>query len=205
MDIIIIAIIVWVVWSKVKNGAKKTTRASMDETAQDLLRRIENSGSSTASTSAKQPSTSPYARTVSKGVATDMSDITNPSAPIPESRPMQPRQTSSKQAQSKPESTKAAESKPAKAEEITQREGESTTEFLQRKAAADQIEHKKEKLEQKRAESRAYGNLNYALRWMEGDPVKPGYRIVKCGYCGAENMLNGQSRKYNCYFCREEL
>lgn len=45
-----------------------------------------------------------------------------------------------------------------------------------------------------------------AMRLYEGDQVPQGYRMVKCGYCAAENLIAYSSRgDYMCYFCHEDL
>lgn len=45
-----------------------------------------------------------------------------------------------------------------------------------------------------------------AMRLYEGDRVPQGYRMVKCGYCAAENLIAYSSRgAYMCYFCHEDL
>ena len=45
-----------------------------------------------------------------------------------------------------------------------------------------------------------------AKRLYEGDHVPQGYRMVKCGYCAAENLIAYSSRgDYMCYFCHEDL
>lgn len=45
-----------------------------------------------------------------------------------------------------------------------------------------------------------------AARLYEGDHVPQGYRMVKCGYCAAENLIAYSSRgDYMCYFCHEDL
>lgn len=45
-----------------------------------------------------------------------------------------------------------------------------------------------------------------ATRLYEGDHVPQGYRMVKCGYCAAENLIAYASRgDYMCYFCHEDL
>ncbi len=47
---------------------------------------------------------------------------------------------------------------------------------------------------------------NIALRLYEGDPVPRGYRMVKCHYCAAENLISYSARgDYMCYFCHEDL
>ena len=45
-----------------------------------------------------------------------------------------------------------------------------------------------------------------AKRLYEGDSVPQGYRMVKCRYCAAENLIAYASRgKYMCYFCHDDL
>lgn len=45
-----------------------------------------------------------------------------------------------------------------------------------------------------------------AKRLYEGDLVPQGYRMVKCRYCAAENLIAYASRgKYMCYFCHDDL
>lgn len=45
-----------------------------------------------------------------------------------------------------------------------------------------------------------------ATRLYEGDRVPQGYRMVKCGYCAAENLIPYTSRgDYMCYFCHEDI
>lgn len=45
-----------------------------------------------------------------------------------------------------------------------------------------------------------------AKRLYEGDHVPKGHRMVKCGYCAAENLIAYSSRgAYMCYFCHEDL
>ena len=94
-----------------------------------------------------------------------------------------------------------------KKEEITRNSQESTTEYLNRKAQQDELEHKKEAMQQQREERKNYGSITYAGRWYEGDPVPDSRKLVRCGYCGAENLvpLHDVVSKYNCYFCREKL
>lgn len=49
-------------------------------------------------------------------------------------------------------------------------------------------------------------NRMVALRLYEGDHVPQGYRMVRCSYCAAENLIAHSARgKYMCYFCHEDL
>lgn len=178
-----------------------------NDAAQELLKRMEQAQTSSGGFAAQQynrQTANRNVQTVSRNEPIAMSEISNPAIPLPSSEV--PNTRKPVQSQGKPATTQKP-SQPAKAEkvEIVQKEGESTTEFLHRKAAADQIEHRKEALEQKREEAKAYGNLHYAYRWMEGDPIPAGMRMIKCGYCGAENLVKPHGGKYNCYFCREEI
>ncbi len=44
------------------------------------------------------------------------------------------------------------------------------------------------------------------LRGDYGEEVRPGQICVRCGYCGAENLVPSGSREhYHCYFCWEKL
>ena len=82
----------------------------------------------------------------------------------------------------------------------------STTDYLQRKARADEQEHRKEKyLEMQRAK-RETGGIPAAVRLYEGDSVPDGMTRVRCSYCAADNLIpEGSRQRYTCYFCREEL
>lgn len=45
-----------------------------------------------------------------------------------------------------------------------------------------------------------------AMRLYEGDAVPKGYRMVKCRYCAAENLIAYSARgDYMCYFCNTDL
>jgi len=48
---------------------------------------------------------------------------------------------------------------------------------------------------------------NAAERYEEWFPVPEGKTVIRCRYCGADNLiLRGRHREqYTCYFCREEL
>ncbi|MBE5872252.1 MAG: hypothetical protein E7294_13525 [Lachnospiraceae bacterium] len=119
--------------------------------------------------------------------------------PRPTAQPVRNRQQGSPNAVTKPVPS-------GQKNAIRQEVQESTTAYLDRKAKQDEIEHRKEALEQRREEQKNYGRINYALRWYEGDPVPDSQKIIKCGYCGAENMVPVRGgRHFNCYFCREEL
>lgn len=53
---------------------------------------------------------------------------------------------------------------------------------------------------------RSNDNRPVAMRLYEGDHVPRGYRMVKCPYCAAENLIPYSSNaKYKCYFCHTNL
>ena len=83
----------------------------------------------------------------------------------------------------------------------------STTEMLEAKALADDREERIEKQKQRMENQKHYGHLNYAQKYIIGDMVPKGQRMVFCPYCNAENLIPAYSsaKDYNCYFCREEL
>ncbi len=82
----------------------------------------------------------------------------------------------------------------------------STTEYLQKKARMDQIEHAKEKREEMERVNQKYGGNEVGGRYLLGDPIPRGMKIKYCPYCGAENLVPDHyySGK-DCYFCRTEL
>lgn len=117
-----------------------------------------------------------------------------------QSRPQQ-RPAQSKSLQSKPAQNRPVQTKPVKKEEM------STTEMLEAKALADDREEMVEKQKQRMENRKHYGHHNYAEKYILGDPVPKGKRMVFCSYCNAENLIPAHSsaKGYNCYFCREEL
>lgn len=82
----------------------------------------------------------------------------------------------------------------------------STTDYLQKKARMDQIEHAKEKREEMERVNQKYGGNEVGGRYLLGDPIPRGMKIKYCPYCGAENLVPDHyySGK-DCYFCRTEL
>ena len=82
----------------------------------------------------------------------------------------------------------------------------STTDYLQKKARMDQIEHAKEKREEMKRVNLKYGGNEVGGRYLLGDPIPRGMKIKYCPYCGAENLVPDHyySGK-DCYFCRTEL
>lgn len=85
---------------------------------------------------------------------------------------------------------------------------QSTTDYLKQKAAMDELGHRQEESQQRmRQEKYDRGNgLVTAERLIEGDSVPRDRKVLKCGYCGAENLVPVNMRsRYACYFCREAL
>lgn len=83
----------------------------------------------------------------------------------------------------------------------------STMEMLEAKAREDDREERLEKQRQKIENKKHYGHLNYAERYIIGDAVPKGKKMVFCPNCNAENLIptHSAAREYNCYFCRENL
>jgi hypothetical protein len=82
----------------------------------------------------------------------------------------------------------------------------STMAYLDEKAKQDQKEHAMEKLQERKRTSEKYGNRPVGGRYLLGDPVPKGMKIVYCEYCGAENLVNIDYRNdRDCYFCRTHL
>ncbi|MCH5263821.1 MAG: hypothetical protein J1F42_13000 [Lachnospiraceae bacterium] len=123
----------------------------------------------------------------------------NPAQPMVQSRPSQPVQHKPNQPvrQHDPAQTAIQEAK---------EDGNTTTAYLMEKAEADAREHAREKFEEQKRLHETRGGLAVAERYLDGDTVPQGKRIVNCGYCGAENLMPMMPRtKYSCYFCREPL
>lgn len=85
-------------------------------------------------------------------------------------------------------------------------DGNTTTAYLMEKAEADAREHAKEKFEEQKRLHETRGGLAVAERFLDGDSLPQGKKLVNCGYCGAENLVPMMPRtRYSCYFCREPL
>ena len=81
-----------------------------------------------------------------------------------------------------------------------------TTAYLKEKAEEDARQHAKEKFEEQKRLYETRGGLAVAERYLDGDLIPQGKQCVKCGYCGAENLVPMRTRtQYSCYFCREAL
>ncbi len=125
-------------------------------------------------------------------------NVSRPQSGYSQNRPVQNRPVQSRPVQSKP-----VQSKPVQKKE----EEMSTTEMLEAKALADDREEMLEKQRQRMENKKHYGHLNYAGKYIIGDPVPKGKKMVFCSYCNAENLIpmHSSAREYNCYFCREKL
>lgn len=122
-----------------------------------------------------------------------------PSAPV---RPAVPVNKNMQMA--KPPKQAAAAGKPAVKE--TKEESHATTAYLKEKAEEDARQHAKEKFEEQKRLHETRGGLAVAERYLDGDLTPQGKRRVKCGYCGADNLVPMQpGTRYSCYFCREAL
>ncbi len=114
----------------------------------------------------------------------------------------------SKPVQSKPVQRRPAQSRPAQNNPAPKKPEEmSTTAMLEAKALADDREEMLEKQRQRMENKKHYGHLNYAEKYVIGDAVPKGKKMVFCSYCNAENLIPmySSAREYNCYFCREDL
>lgn len=57
-----------------------------------------------------------------------------------------------------------------------------------------------------RPQPRMTGNRKAARQLYIGDPVPQGMRMVKCGYCAADNLVPFAARnEYKCYFCHYDI
>lgn len=83
----------------------------------------------------------------------------------------------------------------------------STTEYLRQKALEDQREHEEEARREAMRLRRETGGRRAAQRHYDGDSIPRGMRPVRCGYCGAENLIGDYEKQsdFTCYFCREIL
>lgn len=119
------------------------------------------------------------------------------------------------QMQRKPVNTAAQQRRPAPAQTgpvvskpvqpVADGADHSTTDYLEHKAMADQREHAKEKMEERKRLSEKYGGRAIAMRYLPGDRVPHGMRVVNCSYCNAENLVETIRTERACYFCRTKL
>ena len=76
----------------------------------------------------------------------------------------------------------------------------STTDYLRQKAVLDEADHLQDKRQEEMRTRWETGGLPSAQRLYEGDSVPQGMRVIKCSYCGAENLVpQGSRQKYTCY------
>ena len=83
----------------------------------------------------------------------------------------------------------------------------STTEYLRQKALEDAREHAAEKKQENLRLYHETGGKMPGQRHLSWDTVPRDMKVVRCGYCGAENLIPERSNRknYTCYFCREDL
>ena len=56
------------------------------------------------------------------------------------------------------------------------------------------------------AQPKMSGNRKAARQLYIGDPVPRGTRVIRCGYCAAENLVPYNARnEYKCYFCHYDI
>ena len=81
------------------------------------------------------------------------------------------------------------------------------TAYLERKAKEDARDHAQEKREEQARLHQETGGRMVGVRYYEWDSIPKGNRVVKCSYCGAENLISERYKpnRYTCYFCREIL
>lgn len=65
----------------------------------------------------------------------------------------------------------------------------STTAYLERKAKEDARDHAQEKREEQARLHQETGGRMVGVRYYEWDSIPKGNRVVKCNYCGAENLF----------------
>ena len=99
--------------------------------------------------------------------------------------------------------TKSVSSKPV--QPVADGADRSTTDYLEQKAMEDQREHAKEKMEERIRLSEKYGGRAIAMRYLPGDRIPHGMRVVNCSYCNAENLVETIRTERACYFCRTKL
>jgi len=87
--------------------------------------------------------------------------------------------------------------------EIKQGAEQSTVDYLAQKA--EQEQETQDRVAKISASSQKDGH-RVAVRLFEGDLPPAGTRVIKCNYCGAENLIpQNATGQFACYFCREDL
>ncbi|MDD2972509.1 MAG: hypothetical protein PHE02_10310 [Lachnospiraceae bacterium] len=81
-----------------------------------------------------------------------------------------------------------------------------TVDYLAQKAEKEQQNQDNQaRIAKMNTPSRADGR-RMAVRLFEGDLPPAGTRVIKCNYCGAENLVPQNSHdRFACFFCREDL
>lgn len=89
---------------------------------------------------------------------------------------------------------------------VQEKKQNSTTEYLNRKAAEDHAAHMEEKRKQAEKHQQIYGDDKIGEMYVEGDLIAPGKIRVTCPYCNADNLILSRYRANSrCYFCRTKL
>lgn len=182
--IIWVIIIIVIVCNIKKKGQKNYDSSSFTygRTSRDTGAYGQNTGMNGTNTGINQSSTGSYQRTQNvRGTATRYASDTK----------------------GKSGGTAAGGSQKAREKETKE---PSTLDYLNEKARQDQREHAIEKMEERKRASAKYGNRPVGGRYLLGDPIPQGMKIVCCEYCGAENVVKiGYRGDRDCYFCRTRL
>ncbi|MDD3205470.1 MAG: hypothetical protein PHS74_07035 [Lachnospiraceae bacterium] len=123
--------------------------------------------------------------------------------PVTQRKPTSYNATASKPYNPTPVEKQTVYKKQHNAAEMKQGATQSTVDYLSQKAAQ---EDKDQRMEVKMNASVRVGGRRVAVQLIEGDMAPMGTRVIKCGYCGAENLVPmTTSEEYACFFCREDL
>lgn len=187
--IVIIVICVWIynLISKTKSGTKEKDGENGRKTPDSYPSRAGRNDS--------------YGKPISSAHAVGSGHGAMPSGPV------QAQTTAVKAATVSGHAKKTGAVGPKGGKSASKPEEVSTTEYLRQKAMEDQKEHEREARQEEARLRQESGRRRAAVRHYDGDSIPSGMRMVKCGYCGAENLVgNGQNQKdFTCYFCRERL
>ena len=133
---------------------------------------------------------------------TEQNQTNQTNGPVYQNHPIQqirPAQQVNQTQQNRPSSQKVSMQQ-------NREEAGSTTEYLRQKAKEDELQHRREKMQEQQKMSYNRDGRVPALRYMEGDNIPNGLMLVRCGYCGADNLTRcNTGQKYTCYFCRENI
>lgn len=122
--------------------------------------------------------------------------------PVFQSKPMTPPVNHRNDNSSKPPTGTSVYQREVK-QTVSQSPEQSTMDYLAEKAKKEQ--ESQDKAAKMNTPTRVNGR-RVAIRLYEGDLPPAGMRVVKCHYCGAENLVpHNSTEKFVCYFCREDI